>query len=158
MYALKCNEEYAAAALALIRSANETVLLSTFKIQQSTCPADANLQAVIQALQTAAQGGRKVKFLMNWEKSRRGVGPTDEKVAKHLPAAGADIAYLPDGRCCHSKILIADNHTMLLGSHNWSKASLTRNFEVSILVRDEIVIAATREVFYETWALARAWL
>ena len=158
MYALKCNEEYAAAALALIRSANETVLLSTFKIQQSTRPADANLQALIEALQTAAQGGRTVKFLMNWEKSRRGVARTNESVANTLRAAGADIRYLPDGRCCHSKILIADNHTMLLGSHNWSKASLTRNFEVSILVRDEIVIAATREVFYETWALARAWL
>ena len=158
MYALKCNEEYAAAALALIQSAKETVLLSTFKIQQSARPADANLQALIEALITAAQGGRTVKFLMNWEKSRRGVARTNESVANTLRAAGADIRYLPDGRCCHSKILIADNHTMLLGSHNWSKASLTRNFEVSILVRDEIVIAATREVFYETWALARAWL
>lgn len=157
MYQLVVNEQYAGTALAAIQSAQETIELSTFKIQESTRPGDRNLQALIEALQTAAQAGRKVKFLMNWEKSRRGVARTNEQVAKSLASAGVDIRYLPDGRCCHSKMLIVDNCHLLLGSHNWSRASLSRNFETSIFIRDEIVVPATRETFFATWALAVPW-
>lgn len=157
MYALKVNEEYSPAALGIIQGAKEEILLSTFKIQESTRPDSRALQVLIEALQAAALGGRRVKFLLNWERSRRGVARTNESVANHLASAGVEIRYLPDGRCNHAKILIVDGRSMIAGSHNWSRASLTRNFELSIFSDDEIVVAAVREVFFTTWHLATPW-
>ena len=37
----------------------------------------------------------------------------------------------------HSKVLIIDNETVIVGSTNWSKAALTRNNEASVLIRSK---------------------
>jgi len=94
MYALKVNEEYSAAALALIQAAKETVLLSTFKIQQSTRPADANLQAL---RNTPTRAGKTCSEPLPATRTRTKVAPTGNRRRCDRRAHHARTLQIADG-------------------------------------------------------------
>lgn len=51
-------------------------------------------------------------------------------------------------RTTHVKIVLVDDDTVILGSHNWTGAALMRNREVSVLIRDaDLAQQLAREVF-----------
>jgi phosphatidylserine/phosphatidylglycerophosphate/cardiolipin synthase-like enzyme len=95
---------------------------------------------------------------MNWDDKFKGVAKTNAAVANAFRAAGVDVRYLPNGRCSHAKILIIDGRQMMIGSHNWSVQSFTRNFEVSVLTDDNILIRQAAEIYGAAFARGKKWL
>lgn len=51
----------------------------------------------------------------------------------------------------HTKMVIFDDETVILGSHNWTDAALNQNREVSILSRDEKIVEKSKTYFEEIY-------
>lgn len=51
----------------------------------------------------------------------------------------------------HAKLVIIDNKTVIVGSHNWTESALTRNRETSIMVQDRETATKLVEYFIKIW-------
>lgn len=52
-------------------------------------------------------------------------------------------------RTTHAKVVLIDDHTVILGSHNWTGSALMRNREVSVLIRDAALVAEVEAEVFE---------
>jgi phosphatidylserine/phosphatidylglycerophosphate/cardiolipin synthase-like enzyme len=75
-------------------------------------------------------------------------------------SARIGVANLPTGDLLHHKFAIVDRHTIITGSHNWSKAANDRNDETLLILRNNSTVAAhfQREFdrLYQTSIVGRA--
>ena len=63
-------------------------------------------------------------------------GPENQKAYEKLKNAGIDVRFDSAGSTTHSKVLIIDEETIIVGSNNYSFDGLNYNNETSILLRD----------------------
>lgn len=101
-------------------------------------PADDPVAALLRALRDAHRRGVDVRVCLdagrNWE--------TGEPEAKHeaaltwLRAQGVPVVADELEVTTHAKAVVIDRRWVLMGSHNWTRAALTRNREVSLLLDD----------------------
>lgn len=63
------------------------------------------------------------------------------------PIAPVGIPALPEGDKLHHKFALIDNHTVIIGSHNWSAAANHNNDENLIVIRNPTVAAHFRREF-----------
>ncbi len=52
---------------------------------------------------------------------------------------------------CHNKGIVIDSETVVVGSHNWSSAGVTRNRDASLVFRDAEVAQYFEKVFLYDW-------
>ena len=152
------DNDYIRRSMDLIRSAKSEIILSTFKIQTGRNKRTEVLRDMIQLLNDKLKDGVKVLLLLNWIKNFKGVARTNEPVANDLRANGADVRYLKDGRCCHSKLLLVDKSKFIIGSHNWSAASLQENYEMSLFIDSVNMAGILRDKFLQTFGDGEKWL
>lgn len=100
-------------------------------------------ERLLEALAAAHKRGVRVEVILDanrkfWERDR---GARDEIETKNDPAAAWLTAHgvevFRDGldQTTHSKVLVADEETVILGSTNWTYSALARNHEASVRVR-----------------------
>jgi len=152
------DNEYITRATEIISQAKSEILLSTFKIQSGTNKRTQILREMVDLLVEKLKQGVRVLLLINWKESRKGVPKTNEPVANLLRASGADVRYLKQGRCCHAKILLVDNSKVILGSHNWSAASLQENFEISLFIESAELARKIKDRWLRSYTEAKRWL
>ena len=56
---------------------------------------------------------------------------------KALKEAGIAVRYDDPATYTHAKIVVIDGRTVILGSANWTRAALFKNFEANVLIRSE---------------------
>jgi len=145
------DEQFIVTASSVINSAQEELLISTFKMETAVIPRKRRLEHFYMALAKKAQQGIRIRILLNQLTGENHLSRTNRQSAGRLKAAGCEIRTLPGTRIAHAKIIITDNKSVIVGSHNWTMAALTKNFETSILVEDEITTAEARRQFLNTW-------
>lgn len=59
-------------------------------------------------------------------------------------------------RTTHAKIVIVDNETAVLGSHNWTESALTNNHEASIVTDCPSVVESLLNYFSNIWSNGRS--
>ncbi|MDQ4045062.1 MAG: phosphatidylserine/phosphatidylglycerophosphate/cardiolipin synthase family protein [Chloroflexota bacterium] len=101
---------------------------------------------VIDALSTAAQRGVTVQVLVNEPED-----DLDETVDATLASNGVEVRHA-DGHYIHSKGLIIDEQTVVVGSHNPTAQSLDRNREVSLVLGEPSAVQHAVDVFDQDWA------
>lgn len=69
-----------------------------------------------------------------------------------LSGAGWQVAYMRPGAPCHAKVVALRNSCVSIGSHNLTRASLTRTVELSFIVRDPRQTAELWQMCGELWA------
>ncbi len=100
------------------------------------------------ALTSAALRGVDVRLLVPRRSDSRIVSAAARSYYDELLAAGARVfEYQP--RMLHSKALLVDAETVLIGSANFDNRSFRLNFELSLLLRDT-TLAAELEAVYLT--------
>ena len=72
--------------------------------------------------------------------------------AEYLTENGVRVKFDDPNRVTHTKLVVVDGTTSILGSHNWSASGLTRNSESSVLVRSRDVAAVFGRCFAEAWS------
>jgi len=76
-----------------------------------------------------------------------------EKTRKILKENGVKTKQYIGAKKIHTKLMIIDNQTAIIGSHNYTKNAFNLNEEVSLIVNDEETIKRLREYFENLWAL-----
>jgi phosphatidylserine/phosphatidylglycerophosphate/cardiolipin synthase-like enzyme len=136
---------YAQAAERAIASAHQRVWVMQFVIRLDDGP----VLALVEALAAAKARGVDVRVVLD-----RGqlYGTTDpdlknERAAAWLQAKGVEVVWDEVASTSHAKLVLVDDAVVLIGSHNWTRAALTGNREVSMALHGPAEIAAIAALF-----------
>lgn len=80
----------------------------------------------------------------------RNIGPIRKKL-ESLQAAGFNMKRVRVQAGCHTKGIIVDTKTILLGSHNFTNQGVQFNRDASLLIKDKRIAAYYEEVFLHDW-------
>ncbi len=67
----------------------------------------------------------------------------------YLKALGIPVSFDRASTYTHSKVVVIDEETVILGSSNWSYSALTKNLEANVLIRSTTVARAVLDSFAE---------
>jgi phosphatidylserine/phosphatidylglycerophosphate/cardiolipin synthase-like enzyme len=85
----------------------------------------------------------------------RNIGPVRKKL-ESLQAAGFNMSRVRMQAGCHTKGIIVDSETILLGSHNFTNQGVLVNRDASVLVTEKRIARYYEQIFLHDWArLAR---
>lgn len=94
------------------------------------------------ALVRASQRGVKIRAVIN-----------ANMLVPKLNALGIKCRQLGDKRTLHSKLLIIDHSTLVIGSHNFTRNAFTSNVETSIVVSIPEDVTRLHEFFNNLYGL-----
>lgn len=80
----------------------------------------------------------------------RRIGPIRKRL-ESLQAIGFDMRRVRTQVGCHTKGLVIDSSTLLLGSHNWTDEGIQANRDASLLIRRPEIAAYYERVFLHDW-------
>jgi hypothetical protein len=80
----------------------------------------------------------------------RDIGPIRKKL-ESLQAAGFDMTRVRSQVGCHTKGIVIDSETVLLGSHNWTDQGVQVNRDASLLIRRPEIARFYERVFLHDW-------
>lgn len=124
-------------------------------------------EPVVAAFEAAARRGVRVEFLLPGNNNHAFAAASARRRYGRLMAAGARI-YEWQGMMVHAKTAVVDSEIVLVGSSNLDPLSMTRNYELNLLLADAATGAAMSEMFRrdqdgsreirpETWASRPLW-
>lgn len=103
------------------------------------------------AIQAASRRGVKVRVLLNIESMGHAITKINQRTEQFLRLAGCEVKFGQIGVATHAKVLIIDDRILILGSHNISKGSFSRNQEASIVVEGGEAIRSYIDYFSLLW-------
>ena len=103
------------------------------------------------AIQAASRRGVKVRVLLNIESMGHAITKINSRTEQFLRLAGCEVKFGQIGVATHAKMLLIDDRFLVLGSHNISKGSFSRNQEASIVVEGGEAIRAYIDYFRLLW-------
>lgn len=125
-----------------LAAATGSVVVAMFemRVPQDAAPENPSL-ILVNELLAAHRRGVDVEVILNLRS--RYEPESDEPVrdnangiaADMLTYAGVDVAYFPSTYHMHQKLVIIDEETVIIGSHNWTYSGLAQNIESSSLIR-----------------------
>ncbi len=80
----------------------------------------------------------------------RDIGAIRKKL-ESLKLSGFDMTKIRTQVGCHTKGIIIDSETVLLGSHNWTDSGVQANRDASLLIRRPEIAAYYERVFLHDW-------
>jgi len=104
------------------------------------------------AIQAASRRGVKVRVLLNIESMGQAITKINTRTETFLRLAGVEVKFGQIGVATHAKMLIVDDRILILGSHNISKGSFSRNQEASIVVEGGEAIRPYIDYFNVLWS------
>lgn len=106
---------------------------------------------VVDALERANARGVDVRIIVE----RNVIGGENDAIFHELSAKGFSIRYASRAfQLTHSKFIIIDGKSVLVGSHNLSNSALFKNREASVIVSDFATVKEFREIFENDWGIA----
>jgi phosphatidylserine/phosphatidylglycerophosphate/cardiolipin synthase-like enzyme len=136
---------YARAAERAIASARHRVWVMQYVVRLDDGP----VLALMEALAAARARGVEVRVVLD-----RGLmyGTTDpdlknDRAGEWLQAHGIEVVWDEVASTSHAKLVLVDDAVVLLGSHNWTRAALTSNREVSMALQSPQEIEAIAQLF-----------
>lgn len=103
-------------------------------------------EPVVAAFEAAARRGVEVRFLLPGNNNHPMAAASARRLYARLMQAGAHI-YEWRGMMVHAKTAVADGEIALVGSSNLDPLSMTRNYELNLLVADARTGAEMRAMF-----------
>lgn len=103
-------------------------------------------EPVVAAFEAAAQRGVAVRFLLPGNNNHPFAAASARRRYARLMAAGARI-YEWRGSMVHAKTAVADREIVLVGSSNLDPLSMTRNYELNLLLADARTGGVMGEMF-----------
>lgn len=117
-------------------------------------PHDKNLplQQFNQHVMGQIRKGIKYRILLNIESVAHKITRINQQSKKNFESIGAKVKFGPTSQITHAKIFIVDDQFVILGSHNLSKRSVSRNDETSILINNRTIAMEYKRYFELLWA------
>jgi hypothetical protein len=80
----------------------------------------------------------------------RNIGPIRKKL-ESLQAAGFNMERVRSQSGCHTKGIVIDSATVLLGSHNWTNQGVEANRDATLLIKNAQIATYYERVFVHDW-------
>lgn len=93
------------------------------------------------AIGRAAARGVKVRAIVN-----------NDDIANRLREIGVEVRRLTTKKLVHVKLIVVDEKTAVLGSHNFTSQAFAMNLEASVVLDGEKYPPRLREFFENLWA------
>lgn len=100
---------------------------------------------VLAALRGATQRGVRVRLIVNAT-----LDPEDTEMLVSLSESGVDVRMM-EQLYVHTKTIIINGDSALIGSQNYTMTSLDRNREVGMVVDDPMLVARVMAVYERDW-------
>jgi len=141
---------YFRAAKELIREAEKTVDLVVFKITRYGNFGRSKSNLLTEELVKARERGVEIRVVLDVNTWSEEINQSNREAALWLLGQGVRSVKL-DSRevTTHSKALIVDGESVLVGSSNWSYYSLAKNVEIDLVINDVPSVAEAFEVYFE---------
>jgi cardiolipin synthase len=95
----------------------------------------------------ARKRGVKVAVILEQGESTDRTSQRNVLTGKMLAKEGVEVTFDPPTLTTHTKLLVIDSETVILGSTNWTYSALTKNHEVSVLIRSPEMAKALADYF-----------
>ncbi|MCF7875570.1 hypothetical protein K9M06_00805 [Candidatus Bipolaricaulota bacterium] len=140
----------------LISSAEESIDLVIFKLKRYPSFKDSKSNILIKELVKAKNRGVSVRIILDVNDWSEEINQSNRETPLWLLGQGVrKVGFDSRGSTTHSKVLLVDEETVMLGSTNWSYYSLDKNVEADLLIKDSPEVAQAFEVYFEKlWSKA----
>ena len=118
------GKEFPTKVIPLIDGAKHEIKVMVFDWRWYTHDAGCSVQLFNQAIVRAKKRGVKIKAIANVY-----------EVLEVLRNQGCLVKKLHSLKLMHVKMLIVDNDTIVIGSHNYTQKAFTVNFEISVILK-----------------------
>lgn len=145
------GSDYPKIVVPLLQAASQTIDIIMYEWKWYTHEAAGGVEKFNLAVQAAARRGVKVRVLMNTESMGQAITKINANTGQYLSLAGCEVKFGQIGVATHAKILIIDQRTLILGSHNVSKASFSKNQECSVAITGGEAIRPYIDYFRLLW-------
>ena len=136
---LVTDAQYFPAAKKMIQEAKRSVQVMMFEMGYYDEYPNTPSNLLIKELIAAKKRGVKVEVILE---AREGEDQTTERnryTGKILSKGGVEVIFDSLSTTTHAKVMVVDGQITLLGSTNWTYHALTKNHEVSVLIRSKEV-------------------
>ena len=127
------DEDYFPALLEGIDRARQEIALTVFFFKTSGFK-DNRPDRILVHLREAVRRGVRVDAVIEQGKERENVTEVNADAARKLRAAGIRVCMDAPDRTMHTKMIVIDRRTLIIGSHNLTQSALKHNREVSIRI------------------------
>ncbi len=150
------NRMYYEEAMGLIKEAEESIELVIFKITRYPEFRDSKSNKLLAELVEAHDRGVEVRIILDVNTWSDDINQSNRETALWLLGQGVSrVGFDTMSATTHSKVLVVDEKSVLLGSTNWSYYSLSKNLEVDLSVRNSSRVGgAYTKYFEELWERA----
>jgi cardiolipin synthase len=141
------DSEYTKVVREAIKGAKKSIQMMMFEASYYQKYPDTPSNLLIRELIAAQKRGVKVAVILEQGESMDRTTDRNLLTGKLLAREGVDVTYDPPTLTTHTKLLIIDGETVILGSTNWTYNALTKNHEVSVLIRSPEMAKALSDYF-----------
>ena len=140
------QDQYFNITLAEIQNSKSSILLVMYLISALPDQPDSQPNQLLDALIKAKDRGVQVKVILDQNINFESESTDDalynnknQQAYEYLKKNNVPVFFDTKDTYTHSKVIVIDQETIILGSTNWSKSALTRNNETNVLIRSKEV-------------------
>lgn len=145
------GREYFPACEEVIDQAKKRIRGMFFQMFYYTGARNNRCNKLFHALARAKARGVEVQILLNNSFRGGDMQTKHQQALVKLEAFHIKARIFPYSTCIHTKLILADNNIIILGSHNWTNAGLNQNVEASCVIRDKAVNEKLNTYFMDKW-------
>jgi cardiolipin synthase len=139
--------EYTKVVREAIKAARKNIQMMMFEASYYQQYPDTPSNLLIRELMNARKRGVRVEVILERGESTDRASQRNLFTGKILAKEGVDVTYDPPTLTTHTKLLVIDGETVILGSTNWTYSALTKNHEVSVLIRSPEMAKSLADYF-----------
>lgn len=137
-----------------LKSAEESILFSIYMVSHHWRVPNRFKLDLLESFNDCARRGLRCRGILATSESIQSRSPFNQGAATLLMKAGWKIRGIGKPHLLHEKVILIDQKTAVIGSHNISRASLTTNHETSVAITSQDLAAQVYRLFWERWRAA----
>jgi len=135
----------------IIRSASQKIDIIMYEWKWYSHEFAGGVQQLNNEIISKAREKVNVRVLLNIESMGHAITKINSRTASFLQQRGVIVKFGQVGVATHAKMVIVDDRFCVVGSHNFSKGSFTRNQECSVLIEGGEAIRPFIDYFKLLW-------
>jgi len=136
------GKEFPKKVIPLIEQAKSSIFIIVYDWRWYPDQIGSTIQKFNNAIIALSRKGRKIKVI------------TDRPyINEILPKLNIQTKKIHSKRSIHTKLMIIDGKTAILGSHNYTMNAFTINHEVSVILQDKEIVKRLNLYFENLWQL-----
>jgi len=146
------NNQYSQETYSALSNANREIDIVMYEMRFYTT--NNSVRQLEDILAQKAKAGVTVNVILEqgeWMKVTTELTKDNQKSADYLEKNGVHVKFDSIKTTTHDKLIIIDNETVILGSHNWGYSALNSNNEASVLIKNKDISSYYKNYFSNLW-------